>query len=644
VAALVLGSALTAGSYRYADERSRDHAASKFDDAVDRQRVAIETELRADLDKLRDVGAFVVAEDEPPSPEAFAAYVKRAGVFERFESLLGMIVIERVEPDQLDAFVARQRTVRPDFAVVPVGTAPEGSPHYIVTYYQTGSIDFTLPPGLDVTGLESVRGELENRGARAEAGAGAIQNDPIVRQLSGADPRLQQFDFLMGVPIWPPGHEAGDGSMPTMWVSAPIGRFDDILRRSLAGQPNDLGVRLTVNIERTNLSEAVRRVSEQKDPPGPLDQAAFSRDVEFTTDGISWSMTAWSGPDPMAETGDATPALVLVVGLAATVLAGFGVYLRARSRTRERRLVELQVAHDRIAIQRDVLTSVREAVVVVDPADRIVTANPGWEKLRSRPDPADDATTPDEGADYLQIIGDVAVTDTSELALAMDAVRYDRVPRADVEIAIETDGLRWWSAVRITPLHSEPGGLVLVHRDVTEQRRSMAALKLQATHDPLTGLLNRGALEEETRARIDRVRESNGLVGALFVDLDDFKVVNDVHGHGVGDEVLSVVAERILGATRGTDIVARQGGDEFVVVLEPLSSRQSANDLAQRLLDLIAAPIATEGVTLSVKASIGVVVLDGASDASLAGLLRQADNAMYESKQSGGATFTVAVN
>jgi diguanylate cyclase len=76
-------------------------------------------------------------------------------------------------------------------------------------------------------------------------------------------------------------------------------------------------------------------------------------------------------------------------------------------------------------------------------------------------------------------------------------------------------------------------------------------------------------------------------------------------------------------------------------VLEPLPSKQAANDLAERLLDLISAPIAAEGVTLSVKASIGVVVLDGSTNASVAGLLRQADSAMYEAKQSGGSTYAV---
>jgi diguanylate cyclase (GGDEF)-like protein len=541
----------------------------------------------------------------------------------------------------LEAFVARQRRVRPVFAVLSLGAVPEGTAHYIVTYYEAGSIDFTLPPGLDVSAIESVRTELEARGRRGQAGAGAIQNDPVVKKLSGADARLQQFDFLMGVPVWSPGHAPDDGSMPSTWISAPIGRFDDTLRRSLAGQPTDLGVRLTVNIESTSLSEPVRNVAERDEAPGNLDEAAYRRTVDFTTEGIRWSLTAWSGPGPAVVADDGTSSLVLFVGLAATLVAGLGMYVRLRGRVREERLTALQVAHDRIAVQRDVLASVREAVVVIDRLGRIVTANAGWERLRGRPVPVEHEPTPDELEDYLGIISALSVTDVTELAEALTAVRDGVESRADAEVALETDGSRWWAGIRITPLHAEPGGLVILHRDVTEQHRSMAELKLRASHDALTGLLNRAALEEEARARIDHVRTTGGLVGALFVDLDDFKLVNDVYGHSVGDTVLTVVAERIVGATRATDLVARQGGDEFVVVLEPLPSRQTANDLAARLLDLIAAPIAADGTTVTVRASIGVIVLDGSSDASLAGLLRAADNAMYESKQSGGATYTV---
>jgi diguanylate cyclase (GGDEF)-like protein/PAS domain S-box-containing protein len=294
-------------------------------------------------------------------------------------------------------------------------------------------------------------------------------------------------------------------------------------------------------------------------------------------------------------------------------------------------------------VQRDVLASVREAVVVLDRDGRIVTANPGWERLRGRSDAAGAETTPDELQSYVDIMQEVSVAPAAELEAALAGVRDGSRARADLELPLDTDGRRWWSALRVTPLQSEPGGLVILHRDVTEQHRSMAELKLRASHDALTGLLNRAALEEEARHRVARVRETGSLVGALFVDLDDFKLVNDVHGHDVGDTVLSVVAQRITSATRLTDLVARQGGDEFVVVLEPLASPDVADQLAARLLEVIAEPIAAEEVTVSVKASIGVVVLDGASDASLAGLLRKADNAMYESKQSGGATYTVSV-
>ncbi|WP_207457390.1 GGDEF domain-containing protein [Herbiconiux sp. SYSU D00978] len=160
--------------------------------------------------------------------------------------------------------------------------------------------------------------------------------------------------------------------------------------------------------------------------------------------------------------------------------------------------------------------------------------------------------------------------------------------------------------------------------------RLQGRLARSAREDPLTGLLNRGALHAqlETAAAFGRF-------GILFLDLDGFKSVNDVHGHVAGDEVLVRTAARLKGAVRDRDVVARWGGDEFVVVCFGVE-RSQLEAVASRVAAEVAAP-AEHPVT----ASIGAVVVDAESHPSADTLLELADAAMYRSKQAGGARVTL---
>jgi diguanylate cyclase (GGDEF)-like protein len=155
-----------------------------------------------------------------------------------------------------------------------------------------------------------------------------------------------------------------------------------------------------------------------------------------------------------------------------------------------------------------------------------------------------------------------------------------------------------------------------------------------ATHDRLTGLANRWLLEERLRHAIARSRRS-GLPGALlFIDLDDFKVINDRHGHGFGDRMLVLAGKRLAQAVRASDTVARWGGDEFAVVLEAIQHREVAQGKGRQLAELLAEPAGTAGTPCTLRASVGVALFpdDGAD---LASLLAQADRRMYRAKGHG---------
>jgi diguanylate cyclase (GGDEF)-like protein len=176
----------------------------------------------------------------------------------------------------------------------------------------------------------------------------------------------------------------------------------------------------------------------------------------------------------------------------------------------------------------------------------------------------------------------------------------------------------------------------LARRGATSARAELAH---RATHDPLTGLPNRRAFVEHVEEALDRrvTNRAVGHVAVLFVDVDDFKVVNDSLGHGAGDRLLEAVAIRLSGALRPGDVVARFGGDEFTVLVADVADEAEALAVAGRLDDALRPPILLDGEARFVTASVGLAVA-GAQHADDAGqLLQDADAAMYRAKELGKA-------
>ena len=179
----------------------------------------------------------------------------------------------------------------------------------------------------------------------------------------------------------------------------------------------------------------------------------------------------------------------------------------------------------------------------------------------------------------------------------------------------------------------EGTGTYIVHLiDVTAQKVTEADLSRKATHDMLTGLPNRGAVLAKLGAALRSLRSEPGQVHVLFVDLDGFKQVNDKHGHAVGDRVLRAASDRMKGALRPSDTIGRIGGDEFVVIIKLLPQDAPAEEIAHRLAQAVAAPVALDEGIVSVRASIGHASTHD-PDLSPARLLGSADADMYRQKQ-----------
>ncbi|HSP28290.1 MAG TPA: EAL domain-containing protein, partial [Ilumatobacteraceae bacterium] len=182
-------------------------------------------------------------------------------------------------------------------------------------------------------------------------------------------------------------------------------------------------------------------------------------------------------------------------------------------------------------------------------------------------------------------------------------------------------------------------GLVATFRDVTEQRDLERQLSHRAFHDELTGLANRALFLDRMDHALRVARPEDDPVVVLFVDLDDFKSVNDALGHGVGDQMLRSIADRIRLVAGAGDTPARLGGDEFALLLEDRGGVDRALDVAESLLDALRQPVALAGYDLAVLASVGVAV--STPGMTTAGLLRDADIAMYEAKRAGKSQIKI---
>src|SRR6185437_413 len=185
-------------------------------------------------------------------------------------------------------------------------------------------------------------------------------------------------------------------------------------------------------------------------------------------------------------------------------------------------------------------------------------------------------------------------------------------------------------------------GIVLNSRDVSERKAFEDQLAHQAFHDPVTHLANRALFADRVQHAIRRSIRSGRAIGVMFIDLDDFKTINDSLGHAAGDSVLQEVARRLRIAVRPTDTVARFGGDEFAVLLEGVNDSAMAADAAARILHALELAYEIDGKQVFPRASVGICLVDR-QDAvpEAAELLRNADVAMYMAKRDSKGSYRV---
>ena len=222
-----------------------------------------------------------------------------------------------------------------------------------------------------------------------------------------------------------------------------------------------------------------------------------------------------------------------------------------------------------------------------------------------------------------------AMKEGRPVALALGSVL---IRRDGSDLAIED------SAIPILDRAGKIAGAVIIFHDARDSSTARQRMHHMAHHDSLTGLPNRALMLERLTYAIGMAKRHNKHIAVLFMDLDDFKQINDRYGHAIGDQLLQSVSEEILNCVRSTDTVSRQGGDEFIVLLTEIEARDDAAHIANKLLTKFSMPRLIGGHLLKISPSIGISIYpeDGV-DADR--LLQHADSAMYISKKDGRNSY-----
>jgi diguanylate cyclase (GGDEF)-like protein/PAS domain S-box-containing protein len=296
----------------------------------------------------------------------------------------------------------------------------------------------------------------------------------------------------------------------------------------------------------------------------------------------------------------------------------------------------LRLLENSIATLNDIVL-ITEAEPFDEPGPRIVFVNQAFERLTGY--------TREEVIGKTPRILQGENTQKSELERIRNALKRWEPVRSEV-INYKKNGEEIWLDLNIVPLADANGWYthwVAVERDITERKRSEQEIQHLAFYDPLTKLPNRQLLMD----RLEQQLTSSGrtaLCGALlFIDLDNFKILNDSHGHDLGDLLLKQVAQRIVDAVRASDTVARLGGDEFVVILENLSADEAeaatqSQNVAEKILHSFTEPFHLPGLEHHTTPSIGIASFGG-QRVTVEELLKHADLAMYQAKAAGRNTF-----
>lgn len=348
-------------------------------------------------------------------------------------------------------------------------------------------------------------------------------------------------------------------------------------------------------------------------------------------------MTSLTGSSPVQI-------LSLLGTQVALILIVIGLVVMTKEQTENR----LRDSQD---FAQSILNSMTNEIAVIDHEGCIVQVNDAWRQFAL--DNGVDAKTlqrsTDQGINYLDTCqtGDNPPPEAEQALEGIRAVLQGRITNFRLEYECHSAEKKRWFLMTATPIETKPRGAVIVHTNISELKQAEEQIHDLAYSDTLTGLPNRSLLNDRVRMAQNESKRSGRHCALMFLDLDNFKPLNDHYGHAIGDQLLVEVAKRLNRCVREADTVARVGGDEFVVLLNNLNgnpqlAREDAHQVAEKIRLTLAQPYVLSAqessgaasVRHQCSASIGVVLFSGL-EKSQDELLMASDMAMYDAKQSG---------
>jgi diguanylate cyclase (GGDEF)-like protein/PAS domain S-box-containing protein len=319
---------------------------------------------------------------------------------------------------------------------------------------------------------------------------------------------------------------------------------------------------------------------------------------------------------------------MVVFSLTLLLMVRQSVVLRGDALVREKRAARM--VEDRFA---SLIANASDVIMIVEPDGVLRFVSPACERTLG--------FTPDEalGKNLLDLWRGA---DADRLrSLLIDLALSTGGTVGPVELEIERGTTSHVLEAVGSNLTADPAvqGLALNFRDISERKALEEQLRQQAFHDPLTLLANRTLFKDRVQHALTLTQRGSRTVAVLFLDLDNFKIINDSLGHDAGDRLLQAVAQRIVKSTRSSDTVARLGGDEFAILLERVASAEEVTVVAASLIDTLGQPFSLNAVEVRVAASIGVAFSSAA--AGTESLLGNADIAMYHAKAAGKNRYAV---
>jgi diguanylate cyclase (GGDEF)-like protein/PAS domain S-box-containing protein len=601
--ALMVLSAIVAVGWR---SQLQGEAREEFDISASQAEILINNRLQDAVTLVTTTGSSFRSPDRLDA-ESFEETVAGA-LPENGQALATVALVEQVAPNAADDLAAaRQGAGLPDFALQDVNQ--DGRRSAIATFEASNRGGAAILSGYDLSTIPALREAFREADSRNVRITPLL--DPLPAEVLRVHPDLGRAGFALVAP-------ATRGT----WVVALLSA-DDLAAEAVA-LDSELDVSLALGDSLLGASTSESGASIDLDGVNPDARRVYPIGIV----GGPLSVTV-ADVDGLAGGGWREPGLLLGAGIALSILVGSLILVLARGRAGA-----LAVASEATRARqhseenfRAVVQHLSDLVVVTDGTMAVDFVTPSVARLLGR----------DASSLVGRTIGDLVNPDDRALLTALSS--RSGVSEKGLIRFRHSDGSDRSFEVVVANRLDDPaiGGLVLTAHDVTDRVALEDRLAHEATHDALTGLPNKALIRDRLDHALVRAERTGSRVAVVFGDLDEFKAVNDQHGHLAGDRFLVEVAGRLRGAARAMDTVGRWAGDEFVVICEELDDEAGARRVAERLHREVVRPVDIDDMVLDVNMSLGVAMADPTEGATA--VLDRADQAMYRAKVDRSITF-----